>query len=52
MTYFVYGVPPEKLIIISFQKGLFKVHFKVFMAAKGDEFGKGSFDKTSVKLKA
>ncbi len=50
---FVYGVPPEKINYNKLSERAIQSPFlRFFMAAKGDEFGKGSFDKTSSKIES
>lgn len=50
---FVIGVPPEKINFNKLSERAIQSPFlRWFMAAKGDEFGKGSFDKTSSKIES
>lgn len=50
---FVIGVPPEKINFKKLSERAIQSPFlRWFMAAKGDEFGKGSFDKTSSKIES
>jgi len=50
---FIYGVPPDKISFNKLSERAIQSPFlRFFMAAKGDEFGKGSFDKTSSKIES
>lgn len=50
---FIYGVPPENLDYDKLpERAIQSPYLRIFMAAKGAEFGMGSFDKTSAKIES
>lgn len=50
---FIYGIPPERINYDRLgERAIQSPFLRWFMAAKGDEYGKGSFDKTSSKIES